>query len=417
MKQNRLIITLLVLLASIASVNAQDALSPYSRYGYGNLRDNSTSAQRAMGGVGYAMQSGRQINVMNPAAYASIDSMTFLFDMGINMTHQWAQDGDAKDKKFGGGLDYITLQFPIGKIMGASFGLLPYSSTGYSFGDAIENGANSFQGAGGLNQMYAGVAIRPYIPGLSVGANISYLFGTIRNDNYVFTSGGATSLFERVMEVRDYHLQFGLQYGVNIGADNKLVAGVTYSPGKDLRGKTYGIKYDVSDIDNNTATPDTTQTMQLKGNYSMPETWGVGLNYTFKNKLMVEVDYTYQPWKNAKYTALEGYEGTRFDNRWKVAAGIQYTPNPRGNWLQRVNYRIGAFHDRDYIMVGDNHIKRQGLTLGFGLPAPRSKTVINLGLEYSRRSASPAKLVKEDYLFITLGINFNEVWFFRNKLK
>ncbi len=82
-----------------------------------------------------------------------------------------------------------------------------------------------------------------------------------------------------------------------------------------------------------------------------------------------------------------------------------------------MNYRIGAFHDRDYIMVGDNHIKRQGLTLGFGLPAPRSKTVINLGLEYSRRSASPAKLVKEDYLFITLGINFNEVWFFRNKLQ
>ena len=30
-------------------------MTPYSRYGYGILNDNATSAQRAMGGVGYAM--------------------------------------------------------------------------------------------------------------------------------------------------------------------------------------------------------------------------------------------------------------------------------------------------------------------------------------------------------------------------
>ena len=80
-----------------------------------------------MGGVGYAMNSGRQINVMNPASYASIDSLTFLFDMGISATALWSQEGDKRGKDFGGGLDYITMQFPIMKNMGASIGLLPFS--------------------------------------------------------------------------------------------------------------------------------------------------------------------------------------------------------------------------------------------------------------------------------------------------
>ena len=45
-----------------------------------------------MGGVGYAMNSGRQINVMNPASYAAIDTLTFLFDMGIDLTAIWQNE-------------------------------------------------------------------------------------------------------------------------------------------------------------------------------------------------------------------------------------------------------------------------------------------------------------------------------------
>ena len=85
---------------SVSSVMAQDAFSPYSRFGYGTMRDYATSSQRSMGGVGYAMQSGRQINVMNPASYAAIDSLTFLFDMGISMSYQSASDTGNKTSDF-----------------------------------------------------------------------------------------------------------------------------------------------------------------------------------------------------------------------------------------------------------------------------------------------------------------------------
>ena len=99
------------LLAVILPVSAQ-INSPYSMFGYGQLRDNSTLAQRQMGGVGYAMHTGRQVNVMNPASYAATDSLTFLFDMGLDFTIINQNDVDGSRSDSGGGLDYITMAFP-----------------------------------------------------------------------------------------------------------------------------------------------------------------------------------------------------------------------------------------------------------------------------------------------------------------
>ncbi|MCF0141633.1 MAG: B12-binding domain-containing protein, partial [Mogibacterium sp.] len=38
-----------------------------------------------------------------------------------------------------------------------------------------------------------------------------------------------------------------------------------------------------------------------------------------------------------------------------------------------------------YLADGENQVKDWGLSLGFGLPAPGQKTVINLGFEYIHR--------------------------------
>ncbi len=61
-------IALLLAVFTTVGLAAQNGtLTPYSRYGYGILSDNASAAQQAMGGIGYGMNSGRQINVMNPA--------------------------------------------------------------------------------------------------------------------------------------------------------------------------------------------------------------------------------------------------------------------------------------------------------------------------------------------------------------
>lgn len=412
MKITKRLLAIAIVLSTSMAIVAQNAMTPYSRYGYGILQDNATSAQRAMGGVGYAMSSGRQINAMNPASYASIDSLTFLFDMGIGATALNSREGNEKGTSFGGGLDYITMQFPITKYMGASVGVIPFSSVGYSFGNEIVHGSNAYEGSGGLNQLYAGVSGKLFNR-FSLGVNASYLFGTTINDIYVNTSAGSTSLFERVMQVRDWRIQVGAQYTFKIGNKNRLTLGAVYTPGKDLLGKTWGVKYD---IDSDTE-PDTIGYTHTKGKYSLPHSWGGGINYEWDDRLMAEVDFTYQSWGDAKYSALENFEQTRFDNRWEVSAGLQFTPKPRGIYAQRIQYRLGGFYNHDYLMINNNNLNEYGVTAGVGLPVNGFKTIVNLGFEYRHRQASPQTLIKEDYFNITVGVNFNEMWFWKNKIR
>ncbi len=52
-----------------------------------------------------------------------------------------------------------------------------------------------------------------------------------------------------------------------------------------------------------------------------------------------------------------------------------------------------------------------------GLPVPNGKTTINLGFEWRHRTSSPTVLIEEDCLNITLSVNFNELWFWKNKIR
>lgn len=402
-----------VSLAAAMSAAAQNVMTPYSQFGYGILSDNASAAQQSMGGVGYGMNSGRQINVMNPASYARVDSLTFLFDMGVDFTNLWSSEttGDGvrhSEVRQGGGLDYITMQFALSKRLGMSIGLLPFASTGYAFGNSIEHGYAQRNGSGSINQLYAGVGAKIF-KGFNVGVNVSYLFGNVINDTYAVTSSGSQGLYERELRVRDFRVNVGAQYTVGIGGD-ALTLGLVYTPAKALLGTTRTLFYDVSADANRE--PAETDKYKLKDRYKLPDTWGAGINYIWNQRLMVEADFTYQPWSKVIY---DGVKGTLAD-RYKVAVGAQYQPSPRGSYLRRTQYRLGGFYDRDYLVVRGNNVREYGASVGVGLPVPGFKTVVSVGIGWLHRQAYPTALVKEDYLNITLGVNFNELWFRKNRI-
>ncbi len=405
-----------MLIASFSLSAQNGTMTPYSSYGYGILGDHATSAQRAMGGVGYAMNSGRQINVMNPASYAAIDSLTFLFDLGMAVTNMWQSEVHEgtrnSDSRFGGGLSYCTMQWPLGKYMGMSVGVLPFSSVGYAFGNKIEHGIDSREGYGGLNELYLGIAGRPF-GGFSIGANVSYLFGTTLNNTYAYATAGYTTLYQKQMEVRDYRFDFGAQYTLPLPNGDVLTAGLTYSPSKTLLGHARLIYYDTQDE----TKPTIEDQHKLKGNYSLPETWGAGINYRFGRSIMVEADYTYQPWSKVKYMGFTNEQiKHNYADRTKYALGLQFTPNPRGSYFKRVQYRVGGYYSKDYLVIRDNQLREYGVTAGFGFPVPTFKTLVNVSFEWKHRQANPDPLIKENYLMINFGINFNEMWFRQSKI-
>ena len=393
----------------------------YSMYGYGLLSDRATSMQRQMGSVGYAMRSGRQINVMNPASYAAIDSLTFLFDMGIDFTSLWQKEDDVKDHSFGGGLDYITMQFPITKYLGGSIGLVPYSYVGYAFGTEIQHGAMTNQGEGGINQAYIGLAGQ--YAGVSLGVNVAYSFGNVINDVFSTPETSGQTLFEHVMQIRDWDIVFGAQYSASLTRFDRLNLGLTFSPKKTIHGQTWATIQETS----RESVADTIAYMDMKGNYYTPLSIGAGIGYTHERtgKWMVEFDVTYQQWSKAKYAPLYAldnpenlvFQGMNFRNRTKFALGGEIIPKFRGNYAERMAYRAGVYFNNDYLNIQGNRLFEYGITAGVGFNTPEGKTMINLGLEWKHRQAKPLALISENFFNITLGVNFNELWFWKRKIR
>ena len=71
-KQTLCALLLTILLPGVA-IAQNNTNSPYTRYGYGDLSDQSFGNSRAMGGIAFGLRDGAQINPLNPASYTAID--------------------------------------------------------------------------------------------------------------------------------------------------------------------------------------------------------------------------------------------------------------------------------------------------------------------------------------------------------
>lgn len=409
--------TLFICLSIAGIAFAQNGTSsPYSQFGYGILGDNAIGAQRAMGGVGYALHNNRQINVMNPASYTSMDSLTFLFDIGLTYQNTITREGDLRESRQSGSIDYIVMQFPLGRYMAGSVGLLPFTNVGYSFASSIDNGTDSREGDGNISQAYVGVSGEPF-KGFSIGANVSYLFGNLTNSSSVIPENGSSGIFQTNMRVQDFHLLFGAQYAIEWGKKHILTLGAVYSPGKDVLGRAYSSTYDVS-----SSTTIEADTLNMKNNYSLASTYGGGISYNYDKRLTIAADVTYQNWADAKFTNLnigqtQPSTGV-FNNRLKVALGAEFRPKTIGsNYFEHISYRAGLFYNRSYLKVNGNDMNEIGASCGFGFPLATNKSVVNVSFEYINRQCSPVKLITEDHFRISVSLTFNEMWFWQRRFE
>lgn len=409
--------TLFICLSIAGIAFAQNGTtSPYSQFGYGILGDNAIGAQRAMGGVGYALHNNRQINVMNPASYTSMDSLTFLFDIGLTYQNTITREGDLRESRQSGSIDYIVMQFPLGRYMAGSVGLLPFTNVGYSFASSIDNGTDSREGDGNISQAYVGVSGEPF-KGFSIGANVSYLFGNLTNSSSGIPPNGSTGIFQTNMKVQDFHLLFGAQYAIEWGKKHTLTLGAVYSPGKDVLGRAYSSTYDVS-----SSTTIKADTLNMKNNYSLASTYGGGISYNYDKRLTIAADVTYQNWADAKFTKLRSGQIQSstgvFNNRLKVALGAEFRPKTIGsNYFEHISYRAGLFYNRSYLKINGNDMNEIGASCGFGFPLATNKSVVNVSFEYINRQCSPVKLITENHFRISVSLTFNEMWFWQRRFE
>lgn len=415
----------------------QNTDSPYSRYGYGILNNQAIGASRSMGGISYGVR-GMNTNPGNPASYTRVDSLTFIFDIGINYNKARLSEGSNKQSHDNGGLDYIAMQFPLAKNVGMSIGILPFSSVGYSFGSQQNEGVattKTFSGSGGFSEVYGGLAVEP-IRNLSIGANVGFLFGNSTFDRTLTISGIPSAnrqYWYHKLTMNALKLKFGVQYTLPLNSTDHVIIGAVFSPAIKKTAK-------IDRIDNIYSSSgaiirgDTAMYRGSDAHADIPNTFGAGFTWNKGNKLTIGADATYQNWSKARYSKYlsddmedELNNSKRFNDRWSFNAGVEYSIDPYDrSFLKRMKFRGGVNYSDSYINVRDNAgntsgYKEYGATIGFGLPLYDNFSgrisQVNIGFEYRNISPNNKNLIKEQYFGVSIGVTLNGYWFFKNKIR
>lgn len=431
----------LLLAAATTTAGAQTngSNSPYSRYGFGLLSDRAGGFNKGMSGLSYGMRYGNELNTKNPASYSSIDSLSFLFDMGLSLQNanldQSGKKVNAKNTSF----DYLTMGFRASKRLGISLGLLPYSTIGYkltSEDKILDNPTGNitqtsqFQGDGGVHEVYAGIGWEPFRK-FSVGMNAGYLWGDMSHSILASFSDATVNSRRRAYstDLRTYQLDFGLQYELPINKNNALTLGLVYSLGHDIDSKTYYYDQRISYVSSSSSSV-VGDSLSSTG-WQLPHSFGAGLVWRHKNSLRVGVDYSLTKWGDVTspqlidaddkvngFRAAKGY----YSDMHKVTVGVEYMKDPEGlRWRDRVRYRAGFSYTSPYTKVnGQDGPSDYLVSLGVALPIinyHNNRSFLNISAQYERVEPKVAGMIKENYLRLCVGLSFNERWFMKWKVK
>lgn len=431
----KIITAFLVGLVSINGYAQSGTNSPYSQFAYGVLSEQSAGFNRGMNGAGLGFQEHNQVNFLNPASYASLDSLNFVFDMGasgqLTKFKEQSNTFSARNANF----EYVVAGLRLAKNLGVSFGFLPFTNVGYNYSTSSivarsESGTNlastiNYNGEGGIKQAYIGAGWKP-VKNFSIGTNLSYIWGsynkTVQN---VYNDLSINTLSKKyTADFVAFHANIGAQYRFVLSPKNAVTLGATYSFAHNLGAEPIS---QIISRNTQTGVSDTT-TYRLREQLRMPSTIGVGLMWNHQNKWKVGLDYSLQQWKDVKMPVFIREQGihsyvftnNQFEDRQKITLGGEFIPNLESrSFFSRVRYRLGISYTTPYLII-NNQTGPKEYSASFGVGVPiintyNNRSFLNVSVQWSNLSTQT--LIKENTFRINIGLTFNERWFAKWKVE
>lgn len=396
--------------------------SPYSRYGIGEIRTRGYANTLSMSGLSQGIRTGTTINFLNPASYSAQDTMSFIFDFGMEGSSVNYSSQGQNNYNTIANVHHVAMQFPITKKWGASLGIQPFSHVGYRIRHLETDpyllssiGVIKYYhtGQGGISQAFMGTGYEVF-KGLSLGVNMSYLFGALDyNTDVVFPSDVPfLSTYKRnSVIVRSLAFSVGAQYDVRFGKEkaHRLVLGFTLDNETAVGAKRSTVaSWQVGNV-----VETFYEKEDEKSSIDFPANYTGGFTFTYKNKLMIGADYSSQDWSKALFLGVS--DSLSRSNTLRV--GAEFTPNRTDlkSYTNRISYRAGFRATDSYLNLKGNQIKDYGISFGVGLPFRRTNTSFNISFELGTRGTTNNGLIKENYGIINLGVTFYDYWFIKRK--
>ncbi|MEM6628456.1 MAG: hypothetical protein AAF694_02240 [Bacteroidota bacterium] len=403
--------------------------SPFSRYGVGDVLNNSTSRNEAMGGIGIASNNYFSLNRLNPASYSDLVFTT----MDISGFGQFStlRSNSSSEEEASAGFQNIFFGFPANSKLALAFGFSPYSVVGYDvsatqdipYRDTLQQSTVSYIGDGGINQAFLGASVKLLNGKLRIGGNLAYSFGNTRYRTETFNdndSGGnlVLDLSEEVF-VGGFSTQIGVIYEDTLSSkegpeDILFRLGATTDFNFDLTGD----RDIVLNTQGGTQIFTTDTISSTEGAIVLPTQLGVGVNFNQIGKWSLGADLRYQNWSTFRSFG----EDPGLDTELRIGLGGEWIPNYQSlKYFPRIHYRAGFFFKNSYVTFEDEPISDIGFTLGLGLPATpsamdrfnpgRTTSKINLSFTLGRRGSLDTLPLEELYVRVRLGITLNDRWF------
>jgi len=382
----------------------------------GDLNSQFSSVFNSLGGGGYAINDSKIINPFSPASYSSYQSNSFLFSTGINNETIDIQSLTDNQRVNNLSLSHILFGFPLTKKIGSSFGIIPFSSIGYSMQNRDDFfGADMlYDGDGGISKVYFGSSLELH-QNLSVGANASYLFGGLnRRKRLVFDDETIfNSRSNSLINIKGIYYEFGAVFSKKIDDNNSQISiSINTSNNTNVDAKRTNLVETFEYSGTNEIVKDTFVNSVEKGSMILPKYTNLGLAYSLDKWLFV-FDYSTQNWSD--YELFE--ESDSLINSQRISGGLQYTPDISSvnQFYKRCHYRVGLALNTTPLQINNTQLEDKSISFGIGIPIKKNKSTYDISLILGQRGTTSNNLLKENYVKIGLSMSFEGIWFVKQK--
>jgi hypothetical protein len=392
---------------------SQNMNSPYSIYGIGDIDNRMYNRTSGMAGTGLATRSSVYFINNNPSAISGLTRSFFVFNISaVGKTVQYSGEGVMANKSQNKDLwlKGINLAVKLNNFWASSVGFRQFSNVNYKFigtKDVIGSSqaySAEYEGNGGLNDYYwtNAFSIGKHF---SVGIKSSIIAGSINRTETVIDDAANTIETKQQDYYGSPQFQYGAQYRTSLNKKWDLSIG-----GKYISTTKLASERTLTVTENSSVIVDD-KFIKATRTY-LPQTYGLGISLSHYKKTTFAADYTYENW-----TPLNiGGNGWRLISSNRLSAGVEFS-NIINQWnqsLEKRYFQFGGFISSSYLRVHNTPVNEFGVTTGMGGVLSNS-LLYNLSLEVGKRGTTQNKLIKENFLQLTLGLTYRDFLFSKGK--
>ena len=418
-------------------------LSPLSRFGLGDLKFGNTAFADQLGRGLVAFSDYSSFNINNPA------SLGFLrltdYELGLQFKYRTASDSKGNSSSdWSGNLNHLSVGIPfqntINEILnyksskylcGLNFGLLPYSTTGYSYSSidssnqTIGKIGRRLDGSGSINKFIGGFGVQS--KNISLGLSMAYLFGSQRYEQelvYLNQPGGLNSYLEDKVATHGFELTLGAMYKKVLNKkwmdkDKSLKANfLNFGASVSLPGtlKLERSSLYIARSDNSLVIPDTIKNSTdpaVKTN--LPFKIHGGVYYNHGEKFGYSLDLGHESWTKVQLLDIQKATLTNSFSS-SIAAWFRPDITGYGKFFKRCNYRFAVNYLSDYRIINGTQGKSISALVGIGIPFVFQRQVSMVHLSFEAGKWIWKDDLKQNFYNIKFAFNLSDnEWFLKRR--